>query len=57
MQNNLGLFLTKRALMSPRHDAYVDSHSGLRLNYDELNRRCNQITVTTWLTQPRSRIA
>ena len=43
MQNNLGLFLTKRAFLSPAHDAYVDSHSGLRLNYDELNRRCNQV--------------
>ena len=42
-KNNLGLFLTKRAFLSPHHDAYVDSHSGLRLNYDELNRRCNQV--------------
>jgi len=43
MQNNLGLRLTKRAFLAPGHDAYVDSHSELRLTFDELNRRCNRI--------------
>ena len=43
MQNNLGLFLTKRAFLTPRKEAYVDSHSGLRLTFAELNERSNRI--------------
>ena len=43
MQNNLGLFLTKRAFMSPHKEAYVDSHSDLRLTFTELNERSNRI--------------
>ena len=43
MQNNLGLFLTKRAFLSPRKEAYVDSHSDLRLTFAELNERSNRI--------------
>ena len=33
MQNNLGLFLSKRAHLSPDREAYIDSHSGLRLTF------------------------
>ncbi len=43
MENNLGLFLTRRAFLSPEREAYVDSHSELRLTYEELNARANQV--------------
>ena len=43
MQNNLGLLLTKRAFLSPGKEAYVDSHSDLRLTFAELNERSNRI--------------
>lgn len=43
MQNNLGLFLSKRAFLSPEREAYVDSHSPLRLTYRELNERANRL--------------
>lgn len=43
MDLNLGLFLTRRAFLSPDREAYVDSHSGLRLTYQELNSRSNQV--------------
>jgi O-succinylbenzoate-CoA ligase len=42
VQNNIGLFLSKRAHLSPGLEAYVDSDSGLRLTYPELNARCNR---------------
>ncbi len=43
MRNNLGLLLTKRAFLSPDREAYVDSHSDLRLSYAALNERGNRI--------------
>ncbi|MGD8832519.1 MAG: long-chain-fatty-acid--CoA ligase, partial [Pseudomonadales bacterium] len=43
MQNNLGLILGKRAFLSPEREAYVDSHSPLRLTYGELNSRANRV--------------
>ena len=43
MKNNLGLFLTKRAFLTPDREAYVDSHSPLRLTYQALNARANQV--------------
>lgn len=43
MQNNLGLFLTKRAFLTPGREAYVDSHTSVRLTYDDLNARANRI--------------
>jgi len=43
MKNNLGLLLTKRALINPEREAYVDAQSGLRLTFEELNARCNRI--------------
>jgi O-succinylbenzoate-CoA ligase len=42
LQNNIGLFLSKRAHLSPGLDAYVDSESGARFSYPELNARCNR---------------
>ena len=43
MRNNLGLLLTKRAFLSPRREAYIDSHSDLKLTFAELNERSNRI--------------
>jgi O-succinylbenzoate-CoA ligase len=43
MQNNVGLFLTKRAFLSPDREAYVDGDLDLRLSFAELNARSNQL--------------
>lgn len=43
MLNNLGLFLGKRAFLSPDVEAYVESDGSLRLTYAELDDRCNQL--------------
>ena len=44
MRSNLGLFLTKRAFLTPHREAYVDSRpEGTRLSFKELNQRCNQV--------------
>ena len=43
MKNNIGLLLSKRALLNGNREAYVDSRSGARLNFRELNDRCNQL--------------
>ncbi|MCZ6888467.1 MAG: long-chain fatty acid--CoA ligase [Gammaproteobacteria bacterium] len=42
MQNNIGLWLTKRAHMSPEREAYVDGNLDVRLTFDQLNRRANR---------------
>jgi O-succinylbenzoate-CoA ligase len=42
MQQNLGLFLAKRALLHPHREAYVDGGRGERLTYRELNARANR---------------
>ncbi len=43
MQNNLGLFLTKRAFLSPDLEAYVEGDGSFRLTYRELNESSNRI--------------
>ena len=43
MKNNLGLFLSKRAFLSPEREAYVESDGSLRLTFKQLNARCNQL--------------
>ena len=43
MKNNIGLLLTKRAIINPDREAYVDSESGLRLSFRELNIRTNRL--------------
>ena len=43
MENNIGLILSKRAKLSGSTEAYVDSKSGLRLTFTELDLRCNQV--------------
>ena len=43
MQNNLGLFLQKRAFLSPDVEAYVEGDGSFRLSYCELNASANRI--------------
>ena len=43
MKNNIGLLLSKRAMINPEREAYVDSSSGLRLTFNELNERTNRL--------------
>ncbi|HIG41854.1 MAG: long-chain-fatty-acid--CoA ligase [bacterium] len=43
MKNNIGLLLTKRAELNGDREAYIDSGSGLRLTFRELNTRCNKL--------------
>lgn len=43
MKNNIGLLLSKRATINPDREAYVDSESGLRLTFSELDSRCNRL--------------
>ncbi len=43
MENNLGLFLTKRAMLNPDMDGVVDIATGRTFSYKALNERSNQI--------------
>ncbi len=43
VQNNLGLFLTKRAFLSPDIEGYVEGDGTFRLTYRELNASCNRL--------------
>jgi acyl-CoA synthetase (AMP-forming)/AMP-acid ligase II len=43
MKNNIGLFISKRAQLSPAVDAVFDVASGRRQTYVELNDRCNRV--------------
>ena len=43
MENNLGLFLTKRAMLSPNQEGYVDGNATIRLSFSELNVRANRL--------------
>jgi acyl-CoA synthetase (AMP-forming)/AMP-acid ligase II len=40
---NIGTLLTNRSILNPDREAYVDSQSGLRTSFGELNRRCNKL--------------
>ncbi|HUP22443.1 MAG TPA: long-chain fatty acid--CoA ligase [Thermoanaerobaculia bacterium] len=42
MQNNVGLFLAKRALLSPNVEGFVDADTGRRFTFAEWNRRANR---------------
>ena len=42
MKNNIGGLLARRAALNGDREAYVDSASGLRLTFKQLNSRCNQ---------------
>lgn len=43
METNIGLLVTKRALLNPGREAYVDAATGLRLTYTALNERVNRM--------------
>ena len=43
MQNNLGLFLSKRAFLSPDLEGYVEGDGSFRLTYKELNASANRL--------------
>ena len=43
MENNLGLLLAKRAFLNPKTEAFVDGNTGVRLTFEQLNERCNQL--------------
>ena len=43
MEINIGRILTRRAELNGTREAYVDSQSGLRLTFKELNDRANQV--------------
>ena len=59
MQNNIGLFVTKRALLNPTTEAIVDVTSGKRQTYTELNERCNRVanSMRDNGLAPRDRVA
>ena len=42
MKNNVGLFLQKRAQLNPGLEAFIDTHSGRRLTFTELDARANR---------------
>ena len=42
MRNNVGLFLAKRALLSPHLEGFVDADTGRRFTFAEWNRRANR---------------
>lgn len=43
MKTNIGLFLAKRAMLSPTREGYIDSKSGDRLTFTALNLSCNRV--------------
>ena len=43
MLNNIGLFLTKRAHISPKVEAFVNADTRERYTFTELNERSNRI--------------
>ena len=43
MDNNIGLFLSKRAMLNPALEAVIDQHTGRRFDFAALNARCNRM--------------
>ena len=43
MRNNVGLFLAKRAMLSPNMEGFVDADTGRRYTFAEWNARCNRV--------------
>lgn len=43
MDNNIGLFLSKRAMLNPTLEAVIDHASGRRFSFRELNARANRV--------------
>ena len=42
MKNNVGLFLQKRAQLNPGLEAFIDTHSGRRLSFADLDASANR---------------
>jgi acyl-CoA synthetase (AMP-forming)/AMP-acid ligase II len=42
MKNNIGLFLAKRAWLNPSLEGFIDTHSGRRFSFAELDARSNR---------------
>ena len=42
MKNNIGLLLSKRAIINPDREAYVDGKTGSRISFAELDSRSNR---------------
>ena len=59
MQNNVGLMISKRAVMQPEQEAIIDLGSGARLSYRELDTRCNRIgnSLLAQGVEPGDRVA
>ena len=43
MKVNIGSMMARRADLTGSREAYVDSMSGERLTYNEMNARCNRL--------------
>ena len=43
MQNNLGMILAKRALLTPHREAFVESHGDARVTFRGLNEQSNRV--------------
>ncbi len=59
MQTNIGLFLTKRAAICPRREAFVEFERARRFTFAELNERCNRVAngLLAAGVQPGDRVA
>ncbi len=59
MLNNIGLFLAKRASLSPNMEGFVDADTGRRFTFREWNERCNQTAhmLTEVGVKPGDRVA
>ena len=59
MENNIGLLLSKRAIINPDREAYVDGKTGFRISFAELNVRSNRLAnaLKELGVQPGDRVA
>ena len=59
MENNIGLLLSKRAIINPDREAYVDGKTGFRVSFSELNARSNRVAnaLKELGVQPGDRVA
>ena len=59
MKNNIGLLLSKRAIINPDREAYVDGKTGSRVSFSELDSRSNRFAnaLKGLGVQPGDRVA
>jgi acyl-CoA synthetase (AMP-forming)/AMP-acid ligase II len=59
MKTNIGSLLTNRAELNPDREAYIDSQSGIRVTFQDLNLRCNRLanSLTELGVKPGDRVA